>query len=51
MYYKFQPTAAIIMYKKLSQPAFFLSAIPPYISQCLHIGSAAYVMPLWHKIY
>jgi hypothetical protein len=42
MCHMFRPLAAIIKYIELLQSPFFLSAIPLYTGQCLHIGSAVY---------
>jgi hypothetical protein len=56
MYYMFRPIADIIRYIELFQSPIFLSAVPPYTGQCLHIMSAlyryvVYVMPLCCKMY
>jgi hypothetical protein len=52
----FRPIAANIRYTGLLQSSFLLSAVPPYIGQCLYIESALYsnivcIMPLYYGMY
>jgi hypothetical protein len=55
MYCMFRSVLAILRYIDPLQSPFLLSAMPPYIGQCLRVGSAlprhvVYVMPLCYEM-